>query len=305
MRRIVVFDVDDILWGLNAKVSEITGIPEEKLITFALQENPLLTDEEKERVMSIYMSSEQFRDIKWYPGVERIMSLEQYGAEVHINSNSISQEVVDFKYSQLKSVIDIPDERLHLNLINIGDSKKKDIGDDVFIFVDDSPHNIATSTAKYNLMLNHPWNTSVYGIRDIGNVPVVRFDSLEKIIDHIETLLKQDNELMKHLVISDTNTKFEWFDKEDPELYKRGVTIAWMAGRTTSVQRFIESLSYHIGYKCDFSWSGGRAHIDVLNIPDAVTKATEAINDSEWMSQFLVPYSKEAYDDGTYLEFLH
>lgn len=92
--------------------------------------------------------------------------------------------------------------------------------------------------------------------------------------------------------------QFTWTDKEDDELYKNGITIMWMAGRSKAIQKFIEALSYKIGYKCDFSYTAGRAHIDVSK--EGYDKAVEAINDEEFINQFIVPYSKEAYDNETY-----
>ena len=56
---------------------------------------------------------------------------------------------------------------------------------------------------------------------------------------------------------------FIWTDKEDEELYRNGITIMWMAGRSKAIQKFVEALSYKIGSKCDFSFTAGRAHIDV------------------------------------------
>lgn len=99
------------------------------------------------------------------------------------------------------------------------------------------------------------------------------------------------------------NPKFTWSDKEDPELYHNGKTILWVSGRSTTIQKFVEALSYKICSKCDFSYTAGRAHIDVFK--DAVFKALEAINDEEFMKQFIVPYSREAYDNETYFEPLN
>ena len=95
---------------------------------------------------------------------------------------------------------------------------------------------------------------------------------------------------------------FTWTDKEDEELYKNGVTIIWIAGRTKAIQQFVEELSYRIGSKCDFSFSAGRAHIDVSK--DAYDKAVEVVNDRKFMKEFIVPYSKETYDNGTYFEVI-
>lgn len=96
--------------------------------------------------------------------------------------------------------------------------------------------------------------------------------------------------------------KFKWSDKEDDELYKNGITIMWMAGRTKAIQKFIEALSYKIGYKCDFSFAAGRAHIDVPK--EGYDKAFEAVCDVEFMDQFIVPYSEETYDNETYCKII-
>ena len=95
---------------------------------------------------------------------------------------------------------------------------------------------------------------------------------------------------------------FTWTDKEDEELYRNGITIMWISGRSKAIQKFVEALSYKIGSKCDFSFTAGRAHIDVSK--DSYDKAVKAINDEEFMSQFIVPYSDESYDNETYFEIL-
>lgn len=95
---------------------------------------------------------------------------------------------------------------------------------------------------------------------------------------------------------------FTWTDKEDDELYRNGITIMWMTGKSKAIQKFVEALSYKIGSKCDFSFTAGRAHIDVSK--DSYDKAIEAINDEEFMSQFIIPYSSESYDNETYCEII-
>jgi len=96
--------------------------------------------------------------------------------------------------------------------------------------------------------------------------------------------------------------EFTWTDKEDEELYKNGIRIMWVAGRTKAIQNFVEQLSYKIGHKCDFSFIAGRGHIDVLE--EGYDLAIEAVNDEEFMKQFIVPYSRETYDNETYFEIL-
>lgn len=97
--------------------------------------------------------------------------------------------------------------------------------------------------------------------------------------------------------------QFTWYDdREDEELYLNGVSVMWVAGRTKAIQKFVEALSYKIGSKCDFSFVAGRAHIDVFK--DAYDKAMEAVNDLEFMNQFIIPYSEESYYNETYFEIL-
>ena len=96
--------------------------------------------------------------------------------------------------------------------------------------------------------------------------------------------------------------QFTWTDKEDDELYRNGITIMWMAGRSKTIQKFVEALSYKISSKCDFSFIAGRAHIDVSK--DSYDKAVEAVNDESFMRQFTIPYSDESYDNETYCEIL-
>lgn len=93
--------------------------------------------------------------------------------------------------------------------------------------------------------------------------------------------------------------KFAWTDKE---IYKNGITVIWAVGRSKAIQRFVEALSYKIGYKCDFAFTAGRAHIDTSR--EAYGKCLEAINDKEFINQFIVPYSKETYENETYFELI-
>lgn len=94
--------------------------------------------------------------------------------------------------------------------------------------------------------------------------------------------------------------EFTWSDSEDTELYKNGVTFMWVAGRTKAIQKFVEELSYKAGHKCDFSWIAGRAHIDTSK--EGLGEVMEVIKDEEFVNKFVVPYSKESYDNETYFE---
>ena len=101
-------------------------------------------------------------------------------------------------------------------------------------------------------------------------------------------------------------SKFTWSTEEtDPELFKNGQTVRLMAGRSSAAQKFVEALSDRVDRKCDFRVACGR--IMILCKPDekVITKVNEAFNDKDFMSKYVVKYSDETYENGTYLEDYH
>lgn len=187
VKRKIVFDVDDILWGLNKIATDKVNIDYNKIVVYSAKENYLLTEDERKRLLEVYSNPDTFKHINWYDGVEDIIKLEQKGAEVYINSNSFNIEISELKRKQLKSILGLPDDRLILNVLT--DCKKKEIGDGVWCFVDDSPHNIASSTAVHNIAIKTPWNTSKHALDVIGDKDIVILDTLKDVINHIDYML--------------------------------------------------------------------------------------------------------------------
>lgn len=52
--RKVVFDLDDTLWPLNKRACKLTNVDFDKIRNFVLSENPLVTEDERERLSKIY-----------------------------------------------------------------------------------------------------------------------------------------------------------------------------------------------------------------------------------------------------------
>ena len=190
MRNQIVFDVDDILWSLNKRVSERVGIAFSDLCTFSIYENPRLSEKEKEQVLTAYNDPDLFKDIDWYPGAERIMELERHGIKVYINSNCCQKEIARLKYQQIHELINIPDDQLILNVFDVDSDghKKKEIGDHVFAFVDDSPYNLLSATADHLYTLNKPWNTNV---PELSELNIRRFDALEELVTALDKQLSE------------------------------------------------------------------------------------------------------------------
>lgn len=187
-KRRVVFDVDDILWGLNRVASDKAGVSYDKIVTYDVNDNPLLSEIERRKLLEAYSDPSTFKRIKWYSGIEDLLKLEQKGVEVYFNSNSFNIEISELKRKQLKSVLAISDSRLIFNTIS--DCKVKEVGDGVWCFVDDSPHNILNSSAVHNIMLKTPWNTSEYASDLLSDKSVVMLDTLEDILKYIIKLLE-------------------------------------------------------------------------------------------------------------------
>lgn len=155
--RKVVFDVDDTLWSLNKRIASKTELNYNKLTVFSAHDNPNLTETERDILLSSYANSKMFENIKWDIGIEEINTLP---ADIYINSNNATQEIADLKRNQLHDILTIPDDHIIMNITGNNKSAitKKHISDDVYILVDDSPHNIEMSKAKFNIIIKRPWN---------------------------------------------------------------------------------------------------------------------------------------------------
>ena len=65
MIKSVVFDLDDTLWPLNKKAAAMAEIELSKLTNFAVEDNILLTSNEKRRLLEVYSSIDLWKDIKF------------------------------------------------------------------------------------------------------------------------------------------------------------------------------------------------------------------------------------------------
>lgn len=156
----IVYDVDDVLWPLVDRVFARLGIPLEKETDYDFKLNPVFTDKEKQDILAGFSDPHTFDEMNFYPNLPEILQVEKLGAKVFINSNSYSSEIIERKREQLqKQLPDFPSERLTFNLIT-GQADKKQIRSNTFVFVDDSPYNIALSNALVNILPRKNWNTT-------------------------------------------------------------------------------------------------------------------------------------------------
>lgn len=162
--KIVVFDVDDVMHDLNRRVAERTQIPYEKFVTFYPKENPVMTEEEKRRVLMAYQDPKTFEDIDFcLPVIDLVNRIyhEYPDYQVHIISNNTNEKIRDVKLRQLQKVLDLPEEQLHMHVIHIEESKKKCLPKNIFLIVDDSYHNLKMADAQHKIMPARKHNETV------------------------------------------------------------------------------------------------------------------------------------------------
>lgn len=181
MEKIVVFDLDDTLWPLNIKAYNMANVDINKMNTFILSENENITKEEQDRIMAVYNNPKLWENINYEPKALEIYKLQQLGAKVYINSNCLNDDVAAYKRSILSRDFNLPEDQIILNVSS--HAKKKNMIDNMYIFADDSPFNIANSKAKYNIVPNKTWNQT------IARTDIYRFNTFAEIYDFIEYIL--------------------------------------------------------------------------------------------------------------------
>lgn len=157
----VVLDWDDVFWSSGYKVADMLGIEHERWIDHHTNENTLLSMMERETIEQLFMAADTYRDMQLFPGLEEVLELWSMNADLFINSNCYSEEVLKTKRVQIRKALPmLDDEHLQLNLVLPNTKARKPIDEDVDIFVDDSPYNVAKSLAKINMVPRLPWNTT-------------------------------------------------------------------------------------------------------------------------------------------------
>ncbi len=191
-KRKVVFDIDDVLWGLTHRVVQQLSIKYQDWITFQVLQNERYSMETRIAINNAFRDPATFANMQFYTGVERIMDIEEYGAIVQIKSNSFSEAVAVSKRQQLLCAIPgLREEQLYLPIVDEHTTMQKRFDDDTFISIDDSPSNIAGSPACFNFMPYTPWNVTNEARMLVASKRVTRYpqEDLNGLIDQIIQLL--------------------------------------------------------------------------------------------------------------------
>lgn len=188
----IVYDVDDVLWSYVGALSKAGGVTLEMWEDYYATNNPW-PSRAIELVNQALANEEIYRDIKFFPGVTDILRPErELGVKVKINSNCITQKVVDLKRSQLKAIIPgLQDDALTFNFNTINVVCDKKLSPNTFVFVDDNPYHIIKSNAPINVMPKWPWNTSGRARKMLSKANYTQLDNLLEINQFIYNRVKQ------------------------------------------------------------------------------------------------------------------
>lgn len=184
-KHIAVFDFDDVLHDYNKRICETIGINISRIIVFNTRENPLLSDSEKQKMLTAYSDPAFFRDITYCKGIERLRELQDKGMECYINSHCYSNEIKRLKEKSIRENINIPDDHVILTVIKDDGKTTKNITPDTDFFIDDRIDNIINSKTRFNIMPNKPWNTSEFKTKKLNGQTVIRKDNLQQIMNYL------------------------------------------------------------------------------------------------------------------------
>ncbi len=170
----IVFDLDDVAHDPNWQIAQYLGIDYDDVVEFRVLENERLPMETRLAINDCYRDRRFFRNIKFYPGFEKIMELEKkYPVLTQVNSNSFGVDIRDDKIRNLqRAVPDLPPKQMRLGIVGERTTSQKRFDDDTIILVDDSPYNIALSPAQLNIVPIQPWNQTEKALATMKAKPV-------------------------------------------------------------------------------------------------------------------------------------
>lgn len=161
---VAVYDYDDILWPLAERICQSIGFPIEKWTEFDIDLNPFMTPRQRDLIYEAFTDPKTFREINFYPEVAEIMKVLELGVRPRIVSNSCARDVLILKIEQiLAAVPELKESDLEMRLVTRGSAEAlgKTIPPNALTLVDDSPLNFRRTTARYNILMRWPWNSTV------------------------------------------------------------------------------------------------------------------------------------------------
>lgn len=196
---IVVYDMDDVLWGYSEVAAKCAGVDINKWTNFHVEAVQEFTHEQRLELRAVIGRTDFYDQIEFYPGVDEILRPQELSprVRVEINSNVVSEQATGKKRVRLYEAIPRLTERnLVFGLVHSGNPAStlhKQFNPKALIVTDDSPYNIIVSPAPHNILPTKPWNTSLSAVRLLESSPIsYRYASDLRAINQMVYTLVED-----------------------------------------------------------------------------------------------------------------
>lgn len=184
----VIYDCDDTLNNLNECVANQLGIDANIIKYYNIDKNSHIPKEIRDKILELYSSIEVFRQVKFVPGAERIFNAKKLGADVKINSASLTRDIADYKFiSILTSIPDVEGTDLILPVI---DGVSKGINEQADIAVEDCiEHLLKYPKHTVKILIDKSYNKfENYGISEVDSC-IIRVTDLNSAVNLVESIL--------------------------------------------------------------------------------------------------------------------
>lgn len=135
-----------------------------------------------QRMEDLLYAEDLYDNIEFFDGIEDILRPEfELGIKVRIVGNITSKGEFAKKSEQLLArVPGMKEENLDFRLVPLHHKEPKILPKGTLIFADDLPFYVANSTAKLNVLLKYPYNTSAKAQAMMSGVRYKYFDTLKE-----------------------------------------------------------------------------------------------------------------------------
>lgn len=189
-KKVIVYDVDDVLNDLNSVVTRELGLEISKQYRFKIVENTkTLTPDQMQAIIEAYGNPEIFKKTRLMPGADTICNIEKTGlAEVRIRSSNVNADIGTIKISKL--IPAIPGLTLDKITMFYGINSIKTIDGEADIVIEDSIENLFRYSSRVTkILLDAGYNQAHnYGTTDEAH-GITRVTGLLDAIDIVEQLV--------------------------------------------------------------------------------------------------------------------
>lgn len=184
---VVTCDHDDVLIPVTVTMAKRIGVDYKNLCNFVFESNPLITLKQAQQLRELCTDPKIVSETKYASDATEIMRIAKTGVRLELVSHSGSDEYSRAKRQRITQEFpELPEEQIILRVRRGQDNLKKEMSPNTFIFIDDSPYNIISSTAPINILLRQPWNVTDEAREMIhsANLPMVAWrDTVTEVVD--------------------------------------------------------------------------------------------------------------------------